>query len=186
MAFSFNWAGVNIQPIQPKDTMEQARVDAANIGSALRGYEVRQANREYADIIEGRNKSLERMDEISNRIAQLQRRNEEIRAQLAGMQQTAVQPTVQQQVPTFVSTPGHETPTNYPYSNQFPSDSEILTRKFLAEGGDSSKFTRDEIKNIQSFVGVPENNVDGIWGPQSIRYWNTYWENQIRNGGRGL
>lgn len=118
MAFSFNWAGVNIQPIQPKDTMEQARVDAANIGSAIRGYEVRQANREYADIIEGRNKSLARMDEISNRIAQLQRRNEEIRSQLAGMQQTAVDPAMQQQVPTFVPTESQPTPANYPYFNQ--------------------------------------------------------------------
>lgn len=118
MAFSFNWAGVNVQPIQPKDTMEQARVDAANIGSALRGYEVRQANREYADILSGRNDALKKMDEISNRIAQLQRRNEEIRSQLAGMQQTAVQPTMQQQVPTFVPTESQPTPANYPYFNQ--------------------------------------------------------------------
>lgn len=118
MAFSFNWAGVNIQPIQPKDTMEQARIDAANIGSALRGYEIRQANREYADIIKGRNDSLTRMDEISNRIAQLQRRNEEIRSQLAGMQQTVVQPEFQQKVPTFVPTESQPTPANYPYFNQ--------------------------------------------------------------------
>lgn len=118
MAFSFNWAGLNVPQIQPKDTMEQARVDAANIGSALRGYEIRQANREYADIIKGRNDALTRMDEISNRIAQLQRRNEEIRSQLAGMQQTGVQPTLQQQVPTFVPTESQPTPANYPFYNQ--------------------------------------------------------------------
>ena len=117
MAFSFNWAGVNIPQIQVKDNWAQARDDAMNLGKAVRGYEVRQANKEYADIIEGRNKALTKMDEISNRIAQLQRRNEEIRLQLSGMVQTGVEPTMQQQVPTFVPTQGHETPTNYPYSN---------------------------------------------------------------------
>lgn len=118
MAFSFNWAGVNVPQIQPKDTMEQARLDAANIGSAIRGYEVRKANREYADIINGRNDALAKMDEISNKIAQLQRRNDEIRSHLAGMQQTGVQPTMQQQVPTFVPTESQPTPANYPFSNQ--------------------------------------------------------------------
>ena len=92
MAFSFNWAGVNVPQIQVKDQWAQSREDLGNLGKALRGYEIRQANKEYADIIEGRNKSLARMDEISNRIAQLQKRNDEIRAQLSGMQQTAVQP----------------------------------------------------------------------------------------------
>lgn len=117
MAFSFNWAGVNVPQIQPKDTTENAMRDADNIGRALRGYEVRQANKEYADIINGRNDALTKMDEISNKIAQLQRRNEEIRSQLAGMQQTVVDPAMQQAQP-FVSTPGHETPSNYPFSNQ--------------------------------------------------------------------
>ena len=174
MGFSFNWAGVNIPQIQVKDTTENAMRDAKNLGSALRGYEVKQANKEYANLISSRNEALTKMDEISNRIAQLQRRNEEIKAELAGMQQQAVQPN--EPAPAFVSTPEQPTPTSYPFSNQFPSDDELLARKFLAEGGDSSKFTRDDIKKIQSFVGVPENNVDGIWGPQSVSYWNNYWK----------
>lgn len=92
MGFSFNWAGVNIPQIQVKDTTENAMRDADNIGRALRGYEVRQANKEYANLISSRNEALTKMDEISNRIAALQRRNEEIKAALSGMQQTAVQP----------------------------------------------------------------------------------------------
>ena len=92
MGFSFNWAGVNIQPIQPKDTTENAMRDAKNLGAALRGYEVKKANKEYAGLISSRNEALAKMDEISNRIASLQKRNEEIKAELAGMQQTAVQP----------------------------------------------------------------------------------------------
>ena len=92
MGFSFNWAGVNIPQIQVKDTTENAMRDADNIGRALRGYEVRQANKEYANLISSRNEALTKMDEISNRIASLQKRNEEIRTALSGMQQNAVQP----------------------------------------------------------------------------------------------
>lgn len=92
MGFSFNWAGVNIPQIQPKDTTENAMRDAKNLGAALRGYEVKQANKEYANLISSRNEALTKMDEISNRIAQLQKRNEEIKAELAGMQQQAVEP----------------------------------------------------------------------------------------------
>lgn len=92
MGFSFNWAGVNIPQIQVKETTENAMRDAENIGRALRGYEVRQANKEYANLISSRNEALTKMDEISNRIASLQKRNEEIRAALSGMQQQAVQP----------------------------------------------------------------------------------------------
>ena len=92
MGFSFNWAGVNIPQIQPKDTTENAMRDADNLGRALRGYEVKQANKEYAGLISSRNEALTKMDEISNRIAQLQKRNEEIKSELAGMQQKAVEP----------------------------------------------------------------------------------------------
>lgn len=92
MGFSFNWAGVNIPQIQVKDNWAQSREDAKTLGAALRGYEVKKANKEYAGLISSRNEALAKMDEISNRIASLQKRNEEIRSQLAGMQQTAVQP----------------------------------------------------------------------------------------------
>ena len=92
MGFSFNWAGVNIPQIQPKDTTENAMRDADNLGRALRGYEVKKANKEYAGLISSRNEALAKMDEISNRIASLQKRNEQIKAELAGMQQKAVEP----------------------------------------------------------------------------------------------
>lgn len=115
MGFSFNWAGVNIPQIQVKDTTENAMRDAANLGAAVRGYEVKKANKEYAGLISSRNEALTKMDEISNRIASLQRRNEEIKAELAGMQQQAVQPN--EPAPTFVSTPEQPTPMAYPYSN---------------------------------------------------------------------
>ena len=92
MAFSFNWAGIDIPQIQVKDRWAEAREDAANIGKALRGYEKREADREYADILERRNSELERMDGISARIASLQKRNGEIREILASMEQNSVNP----------------------------------------------------------------------------------------------
>ena len=92
MAFSFNWAGINIPQIQVKDRWEEAREDAANIGKALRGYEKREADREYAGLLERRNSELDRMDGISARIASLQKRNGEIREILASMEQKSVEP----------------------------------------------------------------------------------------------
>lgn len=92
MAFSFNWAGVNVPQIQVKDRWDEAREDAATLGKALRGYEKREADREYAGLLERRNSALERMDGISARIAALQKRNEEIRARLASMEQKTVEP----------------------------------------------------------------------------------------------
>ena len=92
MAFSFNWAGIDIPQLQVKDRWEEAREDAATLGKALRGYEKREADREYAGLIERRNSELERMDGISARIASLQKRNGEIREILASMEQNSVNP----------------------------------------------------------------------------------------------
>lgn len=92
MAFSFNWAGIDIPQLQVKDRWEEAREDAATIGNALRGYEKREADREYAGLLERRNSELERMDGISARIASLQKRNGEIREILASMEQNSVNP----------------------------------------------------------------------------------------------
>lgn len=84
MAFSFNWAGVNVQPIQPKDTMEQARVDAANLGAAVRGYEVRKANKEYGDLIKNYREGnySDRVIALKEELTRLKERNRVIAAQL--------------------------------------------------------------------------------------------------------
>ena len=92
MAFSFNWAGIDLPQLQVKDRWEEAREDAANIGKALRGYEKREADMEYAGLLERRNSEMERMDGISARIASLQKRNGEIREILASMEQKSVEP----------------------------------------------------------------------------------------------
>ena len=84
MGFSFNWAGVNVPQIQPKDTMDQARMDAANLGSALRGYQRMQANKQYGELVKKYRErgSSERVAALNEELRQLKARNMEIAAQL--------------------------------------------------------------------------------------------------------
>ena len=83
---------MSVPQVNAYDGTENAMRDASNAALAARGFEKREADREYAGLLERRNSELERMDGISARIASLQKRNEEIRALLASMEQKAVGP----------------------------------------------------------------------------------------------
>lgn len=111
MSFTFNWAGVNVPNIVNTQQNWKDRIvnDFGNAGAATKGYFEDKANKEYADILDGRN----RITQIKSRIAQLQARNREIMQQLAGTVQTAVEPQ-QAYVPVDASA---GQPANYPYSN---------------------------------------------------------------------
>lgn len=84
MGFSFNWAGVNIPQIQVKDTMDQARMDAANLGTAVRGYQRMKANKEYGELLKKYRErgSSEKVAALNEELRQLKARNMEIAAQL--------------------------------------------------------------------------------------------------------
>lgn len=88
MAFTFNWAGVNINPIQggSNNYQQTIRNDAANWGGAVRGYEQRKANQEYADMLKefDNPNTKAKILEIKAEIARLEKRNEEIKAQIGG------------------------------------------------------------------------------------------------------
>lgn len=86
MSFTFNWAGVNVNPVQVKDRSQQIREDAGKWGSAGRGYTVDKANEEYADMLKQYDNpsNKTRIMEIKAEIARLEKRNEEIKAQLGG------------------------------------------------------------------------------------------------------
>lgn len=95
MAFTFNWAsGPSVPVIKGGDRSYQDRVrtDAANYGSALRGYETRKANQEYADMLGG---NASEIASIKAEIASLERRNAELesqrQAEMASAQQDAQQ-----------------------------------------------------------------------------------------------
>lgn len=74
MSFSFNWAGVNIPTISvAKGT---AAEDAAMLGGAVRGYQKREADKEYSEMLKGyQNNDAEIVAEIQR----LEARNNEIR-----------------------------------------------------------------------------------------------------------
>lgn len=80
MAFSFNWAGVNIPKIdaQPKNAANEI---AANLGKAQWGSVVRDANNEYADMLTSGSSVAEEVRKIQAEIARLEARNNEIRRQ---------------------------------------------------------------------------------------------------------
>lgn len=79
MAFSFNWAGLNIPRIdsQPRSTAGEI---ATNLGKAQWGSEVRDANEEYADMLASGSSVAEEVRRIEAEIARLEARNSEIRA----------------------------------------------------------------------------------------------------------
>lgn len=90
MAFSFNWAGVNIPKIdaQPKGAANEI---AANLGMAQWGSVVRDANEEYADMLASGGSVAEEVRRIQAEIARLEARNSEIRAGQAAAREQARQ-----------------------------------------------------------------------------------------------
>lgn len=86
MAFTFNWArGQSIPTIKGGDNSYQQTIrnDAANWGNALRGYETRKANQEYADMLGG---NVSEIAAIKAEIAALEKRNAELASQAASEQ----------------------------------------------------------------------------------------------------
>lgn len=99
MAFTFNWArGQSIPTIKGGDNSYQQTIrnDAANWGSALRGYETRKANQEYADMLGG---NVSEIAAIKAEIASLEKRNAELASQaaseMAAQQMQAYNPQAQ-------------------------------------------------------------------------------------------
>lgn len=86
MGFSFNWAGLNVPQIKTYDSLANVRNDMQNIASGVRGYERKEANNQYADMIrdysQTRDSSLAEIDSIKAEISRLQARNEQIQAEL--------------------------------------------------------------------------------------------------------
>ena len=90
MAFSFNWAGVNVPQIQVRNQWAEAREDARALGVGARGaqnmLDRREADREYADILNGyTGPSTDRgaeYRELQQELASLKARNAEIARKL--------------------------------------------------------------------------------------------------------
>lgn len=87
MAFTFNWAGMNVPQIQggSRNYQQTIRSDAQAAGNLVRGYEQRKAAQEYADILNGfKGADMSEVTAIEQEIASLKQRNAEIMTQLGG------------------------------------------------------------------------------------------------------
>lgn len=87
MAFSFNWAGTNINQIDPNQS-RQAYDDAKNLGEAAAGLRKRIGMSQYADLIRnGSGGNSARIAEIQAEIKRLEDRNKELQNSMAASQQ---------------------------------------------------------------------------------------------------
>lgn len=81
MSFSFNWAGTNIQQINPQES-RQAYEDAKNLGTAAAGADRMWANKKYKDLLNEYNNlgkgGSEELAALKAELAQLEARNAEI------------------------------------------------------------------------------------------------------------
>ena len=108
MAFTFNWAGVHVDPINVKyGDPTQA---AGNLGRALAGYERKLADREYADLVESDDRARARLAEIDSELTFLRGRLDSLQYQKRIQQPRAAAPQGEIVSPTGV-------PQNYPYRN---------------------------------------------------------------------
>lgn len=84
MAFSFNWAGTNINQIDPNQS-RQAYDDAKNLGEAAAGLRKRIGMSQYADLIRnGSGGNSARIAEIQAEIKRLEDRNKELMSLATG------------------------------------------------------------------------------------------------------
>ena len=84
MGFSFNWAGTNIQQINPNQS-RQAYEDAKNLGTAAMGARKMIGMQKYADLIrQGAGGNASRIAEIQAEIQRLENRNKELQSLATG------------------------------------------------------------------------------------------------------
>ena len=115
MAFTFNWAGVNVSPISVGyDDISGA---AGNFGTAARGSEIRTANEEYAEMLEADDKASARLKEINNEL-------DFLRGRLSSLEyQKKISTSQPAQAQTHTSPDGFG--TNYPFQN-FGQDNKVI------------------------------------------------------------
>lgn len=143
MAFSFNWAGLQV----PQATFTKAVDDpefGANLGRAARGYENRAAAKEYARKIDQfRNGRVAAASDKASRIAAIKAEIARLESENASIEQKLnVQPTQQESEPAWS-----------------PTEEEMKALMF-----DPETASKEDIMAMQKLVGA---QADGMWGPTS-------------------
>ena len=158
MAFSFNWAGLRV----PQATFTKAVDDpefGANLGRAARGYENRQAAKEYARKIDQfRNGRVADASDKASRIAAIKAEIAKLESENASIEQKLnVQPTQQESEPAWS-----------------PTEEEMKALMF-----DPDTASKEDIISMQQILknagydlgtyGPNRNGIDGSWGKASIK-----------------
>lgn len=165
MAFSFNWAGLTAPRVDPIKDEVDLNAMGQSLGKGLRGYRERTAAAEYADAIDRYRKGAhgnnmadaQRVKEIEAEIQRLRNENAQIDSMLAP-QQVEVETVTREPVDTAAA--------------------EEYARQEAAYMGFDPKnpkaYDKDTIKAVQAFIGVPEEDIDGLWGKQSQGYYDKF------------
>ena len=93
MAFSFNWAGVNVPTVGVYDGSKETLNSMQNLGMAARGFEKKAADYEYAQTIDEANNAGVRISELEARLERLNARNAEIRKRLDKLRSVPANPS---------------------------------------------------------------------------------------------
>lgn len=145
MAFSFNWAGLQVPKVEYTKAIDDPDF-GKNLGLAARGYENRAAAKEYGKLLEdyARDKRAasytkeQRIKAIKDELAQLYAAKQTIQAQLD------TQP------------PQSEVPVEEAWA---PTEEETQALVFEPRSA-----TRQQIMDMQNRIGTV---ADGVWGPKS-------------------
>lgn len=171
MSFQFNWAGLNVPTVNMGQEVDMNRI-GENLGKGLRGYRNREAADEYARKIDAyRNRNIaDRQGEASE--------IEKIQAEIARLQQENAQ------IDLALGNAGQavdDGPASSSVRVGDLYDEDPVLQKFLAFDpqqalytNKANPYTKDEIKEIQRYIGMPESEVDGVWGPGSQGYYQKF------------
>lgn len=177
MAFSFNWAGLRV----PQATFTKAVDDpefGANLGRAARGYENRQAAKEYARKIDQFRKgraadtsdNASRIAAIKAEIAKLESENANI-DEMLGETSGQTEQTVQPNGGSIYNVPGTDKQIEQ-YNNLIDTNGYITGDQYDAIMFDPEVADTARIKAMQKLIGVKD---DGKWGPKSqLAFTNKY------------
>lgn len=160
MAFSFNWAGLQVPQAKFTKAIEDEEF-GANLGRAARGYENRQAAKEYARKIDQfrKGRTAESSDK-ANRIAAIKAEIAKLESENADIEKKLNVPQTQQE---SVSEPAWS-----------PTEEELQALIF-----DPELATKEDIITMQQILknagydlgtyGPNRDGIDGSWGKASIK-----------------
>ena len=162
MAFSFNWAGLQV----PQATFTKAVDDpefGANLGRAARGYENRQAAKEYARKIDQfrQSRTADASDKAS-RIAAIKAEIAKLQAENESIEKALNEPLPQQMETEPAWAPTEEEWNALMFDPESASKEQIISMQQILKNAGYDLGT----------YGPNRDGIDGSWGKASIKAFN--------------